>query len=230
MRLIPAKASFTGLLGLLAVSLVVPRITPVGPVLTFSMELFIVLAMAVVVWRLQESITMVVVVAVAAILGELAAVLTVVNDEPVWVVLNHASTAVFLLLVLSCILVNVWRQDRVDTDTLVGGIVVYLMLGVAFSSVYQLIEFVAPGSFVVSNPEAGNWGVWEPEMGVYPRLFFFSFVTLTTLGYGDLVPASEAAGALAGLEAATGSLYLTILIARLVGLHIAASRESAASD
>jgi len=227
MRLIPASASYTGLLGLLATALIVPRVLPIGPGLTIAVELAIVVAMVEAVRRLQPRIGLVIVIAAAAVLAELAAVMKVISDMPVWVVLNHASTVVFLFLVLGCILVQVWRQKTVDTDTIVGGVVVYLMLGVAFAGLYQLLEFVAPGSFVTSNSEAGRWGVWERDSGIYPRLFFFSFVTLTTLGYGDLVPASETAGALTSAEAVTGSLYLTILISRLVGLHIAGSRAEA---
>ncbi len=227
MRLIPTSASYTGLLGLLATALIVPRIVPIGPGLTVAIELTIVVAMVAAVQRLQARAGFVIAIAVVAVSAELSSLMKSMSDLPVWVVLNHASTVLFLFLVLGCILVNVWRQETVETDTIVGGVVVYLMLGVAFAGLYQLVEFVAPGSFVLSNAEAGRWGPWETEVGIYPRLFFFSFVTLTTLGYGDVVPASGTAGALTSLEAVTGSLYLTILISRLVGLHIARRRESA---
>jgi hypothetical protein len=228
MRLVPTSASFTGLLGLLATALIVPRIAPIGQWLTLAIELVIVLAMVEAIRRLHPRAGLVIVIAASAVVAQSAGLMRVISDLPVWVVLNHVSAIVFLFLVLGTILVNVWRQESVETDTIIGGVVVYLMLGVAFAGLYQLVEFLAPGSFVVSNPEAGNWGPWEPEPGVYPRLFFFSFVTLTTLGYGDLVPAGETAGALTSFEAVTGSLYLTILISRLVGLHIAGSREKAA--
>jgi hypothetical protein len=226
MRLIPERASYTGFLGVMALALIVSRVSPAGPLLAFAMELVIVAAMAGVVWRLGARPGLVFVVTAAAVLSEASAIMTVVSNEPIWVILNHALAATFLGLVLSTILMNVWRQQTVRTDTIVGGIVVYLMLGVAFAIVFQLVEFVAPGSFAVSNPEAGRWGVWQPEPGVYPRLFFFSFVTLTTLGYGDVVPASAPSAALTSLEAVMGALYLTVLIARLVGLHIAASRDT----
>jgi hypothetical protein len=227
MRLIPTSASFTGLLGLLSMALVVPRIAPIGPGVTFAIELVIVVAMVAAVQRLKVRVGLVILIAATAVLAESAAVMRSISELPVWVILNHLSAVVFLFLVLGCILVNVWRQQSVETDTIIGGVVVYLMLGVAFAGLYQLVEFVVPGSFVLSNAEVGRWGPWEPEAGVYPRLFFFSFVTLTTLGYGDIVPASETTGALTSLEAVTGSLYLTILISRLVGLHIARSREKA---
>jgi hypothetical protein len=227
MRLIPTSASYTGLLGLLSMALIVPRITPIGPGVTFAIELVIVFAMVAAVQRLKARVGLVILIAAMAVLAESASVMRTISELPLWVILNHLSAVVFLFLVLGCILVNVWRQQSVETDTIIGGVVVYLMLGVAFAGLYQLVEFVAPGSFTVSNAEVGRWGPWEPEAGVYPRLFFFSFVTLTTLGYGDIVPASQATGALTSLEAVTGSLYLTILISRLVGLHIAGSREKA---
>lgn len=225
MRLVPTSASYTGLLGLLAAALIVPRIIPIGPGLTFAVELGIVLAMVAVVRELRVRVGLMIVIAAAAVFAELAAGMKSISALPLWVVLNHAAAVFFLVLVLGCILVNVWRQETVETDTIIGGVVVYLLLGIAFAGAYQLVEYIQPGSFAVSNPGVGHWGPWEPEAGIYPRLFFFSFVTLTTLGYGDIVPASQTAGALTSLEAATGSLYLTILISRLVGLHIAGKKK-----
>jgi hypothetical protein len=217
-------------LGVLAVALIVPRLMPTGPLASFVIECVIVAIMVAVVWRLHRKLPLVLAVVVLALVSEIASLMAVLKSEPSWVVADHVSTAAFLFIVLARILVDVWGQQSVTTDTIVGGVVVYVMLGVAFAGIYQLIEFVAPGSFVASNPGAGNWGEWQPQPGVYPRIFFFSFVTLTTLGYGDLVPASEPAGALTALEAAAGSLYLTILIARLVGLHIAGSRVAVRDD
>jgi len=136
-----------------------------------------------------------------------------------WVVVAHASIIAFVLLVGGNIVVAVWRTSEVTLDTIVGGVAVYLLLAVAWSSAYQLLEFVAPGSFVALAGEVGHWGPWQTSPGTYPRLFFFSFVTLTTLGYGDIIPASVPAAGLAVSEAVTGPLYLAVMIARLVGLH-----------
>jgi len=223
-------AGYTGVLGVLAVALIVPRLMPTGPLASLVIEVVIIAIMVAVVWRLHRKLPLVLAVIVLALVSEIASLMAVLKPEPSWVVADHVSTVAFVFIVLARILVDVWGKQSVTTDTIVGGVVVYLMLGVAFAGIYQLIEFVAPGSFVPSNPGAGNWGEWQTQPGVYPRIFFFSFVTLTTLGYGDLVPASEPAGALTALEAATGSLYLTILIARLVGLHIAGKRAAVRDD
>lgn len=82
----------------------------------------------------------------------------------------------------------------------------YLMLGFAFSAVYGLLESLNPGSFQLSRDTA-------PESF---DLFYFSFVTLTTLGYGDIVPRSDHARAVALVEAIFGTLYLVVLVSRLV--------------
>jgi hypothetical protein len=68
-----------------------------------------------------------------------------------------------------------------------------------------------PGSFIVSNEDVSRTG---------GNFLYYSFVTLTTLGYGDITPASSPARSLSTLEAVTGQLYIAILVARLVGLHI----------
>ena len=79
----------------------------------------------------------------------------------------------------------------------------------------SLFHWAAPGSFAGLPADAG--------VHFDSSLVFFSFVTMTTLGYGDIVPASPAARSLATLQAVVGQLYLAVLVARLVGLHVAES-------
>jgi hypothetical protein len=106
-------------------------------------------------------------------------------------------------------------SDRVDADLICGAISVYLLIGVTFGFAYVCLNALAPGSF--SGVEAG---LARPQELV--RDFnYFSFVTLTTLGYGDITPQSYQAGVLAYLEAIVGQVYLAVLVARLVGMHIA---------
>ena len=83
----------------------------------------------------------------------------------------------------------------------------------------MMVDFLVPGSF--------RYGQDRTLTG--PEMIYYSFITLTTLGYGDIVPVSPSARSLATLEALTGQLYLTVLVARLVGLHIThASRRRSA--
>ncbi len=111
---------------------------------------------------------------------------------------------------LRIVLGSVLRADTVDRDILAGAIAVYLLLGVTWTIIFGLIEAVAPGSFklTAANPDE----VWN-------QLLYFSFTTLTTLGYGDITPISAVARMWSTLEAAAGTLYLAVLVARLVGLY-----------
>lgn len=113
---------------------------------------------------------------------------------------------------------RVLGTTRVTGDTLAGAACVYLLLGVLWWGLYAFVEVRAPGSFTGIRP----LGVGVPEHRL--DLLYFSFVTLTTLGYGDVVPVSSQARSLAIVEAVTGVLYIAILIARLVGLHGARPR------
>jgi hypothetical protein len=170
---------------------------------------------------------MVVLIAVAGALAVGGSGGRLLSPGPGWIVVDHVGGIGFVLLVAISITRNVWRERVVSADTIVGGIAVYILLGAAWSAAYQLLEFLVPGSLVVVSGAAGHWGPWEVAPGQFPRLFFFSFVTLTTLGYGDIVPASMPAGVLTSAEAVVGPLYLAVLIARLVGLHIAGARGGA---
>jgi hypothetical protein len=91
---------------------------------------------------------------------------------------------------------------------MLGGIAAYPLLGVAWAEAFALLEALRPGSF------SGAVGLAEGGRG----WFYFSFVTLTTVGYGDILPVHPAARSLAMLEAVTGPLYNAILLARLVPL------------
>jgi len=220
----PARASFTVLLILLSIALMLAPMWPLGTAVRFWLELLVMLAMVSAVWKLRPGRVLFVLVVAAAAVTEAGSAARVWSPARSWIVIDHAGTIVFLLLVVWCITWGVWREREVSADTIVGGVAVYLLLGVAWSAAYQLLEFLSPGSLEVVSGFGGHWGAWEAAPGQFPRLFFFSFVTLTTLGYGDIVPASAPAAALTSAEAVVGPLYLTILIARLVGLHVAGAR------
>ena len=98
---------------------------------------------------------------------------------------------------------------------------IYLLLGVLWALVYSALELLAPESFTIMVAGgAGNEAMrFRADQAIFP--LYYSFITLTTLGYGDVVPSSPPARMLAALEAIMGQLYLAVLVARLVGLHIA---------
>jgi hypothetical protein len=121
---------------------------------------------------------------------------------------------IFMAYIIFLILAHIFKQQEVTLETIYGAIVVYILLGIMWVFLYNLTEFIHPDSFVFSQEFTDN-----PRKAIY----YYSFVTLTTLGYGDITPISGPARSLALLEAITGQMYIAILIARLVGMHISQS-------
>jgi hypothetical protein len=99
----------------------------------------------------------------------------------------------------------------VNAERIYAALSTYVLIGLALGVVYWLLETSAPGSLAVASGQPLTLG----------RALYFSFVTLATLGYGDIVPVSEPASWLAILEAMGGQMYLAVLVARLVSLHAA---------
>ncbi len=115
----------------------------------------------------------------------------------------------FYVFTLVHVLRYVLRGVQITKDKLFGAVSVYLLMGLAWASVYALVQAVEPGSFASNVADSSD----------SPDLIYFSFVTLTTLGYGDITPVTARARSLALLEAVTGVLYLAVLVARLVSAY-----------
>ncbi len=127
---------------------------------------------------------------------------------------------VFLAYTILVILKFIFSGERITFDMICASLCVYVLLGVLWAIVYSLLEIANPGSFALSlvAPDEAvsiRFGGERTVIAIY-----YSFVTLTTLGYGDIVPSSSSARMFAIVEAITGQLYLVVLVARLVALHI----------
>lgn len=129
--------------------------------------------------------------------------------------------AVFLALVTAIIVRDVIRSERVSLDTILGGICGYMLFGSLFVVMFSILEMIHPGSFLDGGQMIRDAGGEAGQLGRYPDLTYYSFVTLTTLGYGDVAPHGAIARSLAVAEAIVGQLYLAILVAALVGMHLA---------
>jgi ion channel len=119
----------------------------------------------------------------------------------------------FIAFAAVIILRFILRTALVDAEVLCAGIVVYLMLGLVWSLAYVLLAQITPGSFSFALANAP-----DSRMDGF-NAFYFSFGTLTTVGFGDITPISKVARTLAVMEAVTGTFYLAILISRLVGMY-----------
>ena len=145
-------------------------------------------------------------------------------DREALVIAAHLLVIAFLGYVIVLILKFLFTERRVTSNVIFASLCVYLLLGVTWAEGYSLLEVVEPGSFRFAYPEemAAARMRFGGEHSLLP--LYYSFVTMTTLGYGDIVPVSSAARMLAAIEAVTGQLYLAVLVARLVGLHISQTK------
>jgi len=107
----------------------------------------------------------------------------------------------------------VLRASSVDGEVLCASISAYLMLGLIWTMAYWLVEQLTPGAFAFNT----TTGTKETMEGF--NAFYFSLITLSTVGYGDITPVSKVARMLAAMEAMTGLFYVAVLIARLVALY-----------
>ncbi len=128
-------------------------------------------------------------------------------------VMEISLLTIFYFYAIICVLAYVSRGRQVSRDKIFGALSIYLMLGLAWASLYTLLELAAPGSFRFVS----EYGPLDVARQV--DLVYFSLVTLTTTGFGDITPLSDRARSLAALEAIAGVLYLAVLVSRLVNAY-----------
>ncbi len=130
---------------------------------------------------------------------------------PAWVYLTPG--LIFVMFVVANLLRFILRAVRVDSEVLCASVAAYLLLALLWSFAYTLVCSLNPNAFVfTTGPDSSH--VMKGVTALY-----FSFITLSTVGYGDICPASGAARMLAASEATVGLFYATVLIARLVALY-----------
>lgn len=132
----------------------------------------------------------------------------------------HTAAFCLMLIVVMTILGHVLTVEQVTLDILLGAASVYLFVGVLWGALFALLEYLFPGSFLLPRDVVGSGPTTLLPLRRDTAILYFSFETLTTLGYGDIVPLTPPARFLAILEALVGQLYLAVLVGRLVSLQI----------
>jgi hypothetical protein len=145
--------------------------------------------------------------------GIVLSVLFAYNDQMVFRYGSTLSMLAFLLLATSEAMQQIAKGNNISANRIVGAICVYLMIGVIWALSYALLEAVVPGSFKGLTEHVASTS-WNPDW------VYFSFVTLSTLGYGDITPMTYSARALSYFEAIVGQFYLAVLVAGLVGAYL----------
>ncbi len=129
-------------------------------------------------------------------------------------IVGHGMSILFWVYITVDILKFILRQKIITAELIYAALAVYFIIGLAWASIYELLEFGRPGSFSLQDPEGA-------EQKLIFQLWYFSMVTLTTLGYGDIAPVTMSARVFVVLEAIMGQFYLAVLIASLIGRRIA---------
>ncbi len=128
----------------------------------------------------------------------------------------------FFLSLLTCLILGqVLREGPTTSHRIMGSVAVYLLIGMIWCVAYYLAALRIPGAFSIQGAIAS--GNREP---LQSQLFYFSFVTLTSIGYGDIAAVHPVVRMLVILEGVVGQLFPAILIARLVSLHVQSKQKS----
>lgn len=153
-----------------------------------------------------------IVVSIFAVIGIVATWLSLVSPTKPVLVLHDFTTILFNAFFAMAILIKTFREGEITYHRIVGSIVVYLMVGLIYTYIFHAVYLLnGPSSF---NNISGS---------ALKEFLYFSFTSLTTMGYGDITPVHPLARSLANSEALIGQLYPAILIARLVSMEFDSS-------
>ena len=138
-------------------------------------------------------------------------------------ILANLSSAAFLVYLLVVVMRDIFATTKVSVDTLVGSICGYLLLAATFAAAYSTLNLLVPDAFIVDERLDIDPASLHYQGVHFSVLLYFSVITLSTVGYGDIIPGTDVARQLVTAEAIMGQVYLTVIVARLVGMHLTSS-------
>ena len=144
------------------------------------------------------------------------------TSSPMLEAVGAISSCLFLAMTVIALVSRLFTVTSVTLDTISAAICAYLLAGVTFAYAFAVVELQNPGSFSATLFQKPASSV-APLMASLHNFIYYSFVCLTTTGFGDIAPISEGARSLSVMESVFGQLYVAILIARLVSLEVAQS-------
>lgn len=133
---------------------------------------------------------------------------------------HDAALALFFGYAAIEILRNIFRRRTIRADDVVGSVCGYLLAGAAWASLYSLVGYLVSDSFAIEPSLHAELGGWHSRHALFD---YFSLVTLTTMGYGDVTPIRSPATMLAWLEAVFGQFYIAVVVAQLVAVRLTQS-------
>jgi len=181
----------------------------------YLMDIFLFLVFLSAVYAIRQKKSVFILALFLVLVMEILQLCSNLKGIPSLAMLSNILGGLLLAYVITIILFHLFREQRITGDMIMGAICSYFLMGILWAYAYSTLEFFQPGSFQTTQGTV-----------TYSTLTYYSYVTLTTLGYGDITPVSMAARSFSLLEAIMGQLYIAILIAGLVGIHISQSSRS----
>lgn len=137
------------------------------------------------------------------------------QEAPLSPFLDEATNVLFFAYLVVTLGKRIFKTETITSDTVFGTLCLYFMIAMAWGFLYSILYITQPNSFYLGN---------HPDTSA--TFLYYSFVTLTTLGYGDIIPQNPPAQVLAALEAVMGQIYLTVVVARFVSLMAVRGKSS----
>lgn len=153
----------------------------------------------------------------ATILAIGGAIIRVREPSVLTVWLGHLAAIAALLGISTVIVQAVFAPGRITHHRIEGAVILYLNIALTFTSIFRLIQELNPDAFA-------RISIHENEAVAVSNMLYFSFTTLTSTGFGEILPIDPFARSMANLESVLGQLYLAILLARLVTMHVETHR------
>ena len=213
MKLILPKFSNLGLLIFLVIFFILAPFFSKGDYARVVLDLSVISILVLAIYLCSDTMRTLVVALIMAAPALIRLFFPSVEVDEITLIFN----AGFLGFVIFVLLKRLFLTSIITMDVIYAAVAVYLLIGMFWGLTFTVLEFVQAGSF--SLPQNAGYAVFGQD------LLYYSFVTMTTIGYGDIIPLSQPAKFLSVFEAMVGQIYLTVLVARLVGLYTTQSRS-----
>lgn len=207
------KYSFQALFTVLVLAMLMPALLYRLPGLNIIFNAFISIIVLAAIYSLAIRKFYFVVTLILALLTTLTTWVELSTNETVTRALDHGFNFIFFGYLTLLLGVRVFRSTKITGDTVFGALCIYLLLGYTFGFMYQTMDTLHPAAFDIGPHEENT-----------PTYIYYSFETLTTLGFGDITPRTPPSQILSILEAVTGQTFMAVVVARFVGIISAEHR------
>ncbi len=209
------RYSYQALFSVLVLAMLIPAFLYKNPALNIIFNIFISVIVLTAIYSLAIRRFFFIITLILAALTTMTTWVEISSNSTVTNALDHGLNFIFFAYLALLLAVRVFRTTHITGDTVFGALSIYLLIGYTFGFVYLTMDTLQPAAFDIGDHTV--------DTSTY---IYYSFVTLTTLGFGDIVPKTPPAQILSIIEAVTGQFFLAVIVARFVGI-IAAERRAA---